>query len=241
MLFQVQTNIDSMSKAVQDTVPTVATDTIPEMVMENSIQVFELAKSGGWIMIVLALMLAFAIYLFIERLVVLVRATKEDKTFMNRIRDYIKEGKIDSAIKLCRREDTPSAHMIEKGITRIGRPMQDVQVAIENVGNIEVSKLEKGLVLMATIAAGAPMLGFLGTVLGMIQTFYNMAQNASGVIEIAALSDGMYQAMVTTVGGLIVGILAMFAYNLLVSRIDRVVRQLASRTMEFMDLLNEPA
>ena len=241
MLFQVQTNIDSMSKAVQDTVPTVATDTIPEMVMENSIQVFELAKSGGWIMIVLALMLAFAIYLFIERLVVLVRATKEDKTFMNRIRDYIKEGKIDSAIKLCRREDTPSAHMIEKGITRIGRPMQDVQVAIENVGNIEVSKLEKGLVLMATIAAGAPMLGFLGTVLGMIQTFYNMAQNASGVIEIAAPSDGMYQAMVTTVGGLIVGILAMFAYNLLVSRIDRVVRQLESRTMEFMDLLNEPA
>jgi len=230
-----------MSTAVQDTVPAVVTDTTPEVVMENSIQVFELAKSGGWIMIVLALMLAFALYLFIERLVVLVKATKEDKTFMNRIRDYIKEGKIDSAIKLCRREDTPSAHMIEKGITRIGRPMQDVQVAIENVGNLEISKLEKGLVLMATIAAGAPMLGFLGTVLGMIQTFYNMAQNASGVIEIAALSDGMYQAMVTTVGGLIVGILAMFAYNLLVSRIDRVVRQLESRTMEFMDLLNEPA
>ena len=241
MLFQIQTNIDSMSTAVQDTVPTVVADTIPEVVMENSIQVFELAKSGGWIMIVLALMLAFALYLFIERLVVLVKATKEDKTFMNRIRDYIKEGKIDSAIKLCRREDTPSAHMIEKGITRIGRPMQDVQVAIENVGNLEISKLEKGLVLMATIAAGAPMLGFLGTVLGMIQTFYNRAQNASGVIEIAALSDGMYQAMVTTVGGLIVGILAMFAYNLLVSRIDRVVRQLESRTMEFMDLLNEPA
>ena len=241
MLFQFQTKIDSMSTAVQDTVPTVVADTIPEVVMENSIQVFELAKSGGWIMIVLALMLAFALYLFIERLVVLVKATKEDKTFMNRIRDYIKEGKIDSAIKLCRREDTPSAHMIEKGITRIGRPMQDVQVAIENVGNLEISKLEKGLVLMATIAAGAPMLGFLGTVLGMIQTFYNMAQNASGVIEIAALSDGMYQAMVTTVGGLIVGILAMFAYNLLVSRIDRVVRQLESRTMEFMDLLNEPA
>jgi biopolymer transport protein ExbB len=230
-----------MSTAVLDTVPAVVTDTTPEVVMENSIQVFELAKSGGWIMIVLALMLAFALYLFIERLVILVKATKEDKTFMNRIRDYIKEGKIDSAIKLCRREDTPSAHMIEKGITRIGRPMQDVQVAIENVGNLEVSKLEKGLVLMATIAAGAPMLGFLGTVLGMIQTFYNMAQNASGVIEIAALSDGMYQAMVTTVGGLIVGILAMFAYNLLVSRIDRVVRQLESRTMEFMDLLNEPA
>jgi biopolymer transport protein ExbB len=239
MLFQVQTeNFDAMSTAVQDTVSAAIADAV---VTENSIQLFEMAKSGGWIMVVLAIMLAFAIYLFLERLVVLVKATKEDKTFMNRIRDYIKEGKIDSALKLCRKEDTPSAHMIEKGITRIGRPMQDVQVAIENVGNLEVSKLEKGLVLMATIAAGAPMLGFLGTVLGMIQTFFNMAQNASGVIEIAALSDGMYQAMVTTVGGLIVGILAMFAYNLLVSRIDRVVRQLESRTMEFMDLLNEPA
>ena len=200
-----------------------------------------MAGYGGWIMIVLALMLAFAIYLFIERMVVITKATKEDKTFMDRIRDFIKEGNIDSAIKLCNKENTPSARMIEKGVTRIGRPMQDVQVAIENVGNLEVSKLEKGLVLMATIAAGAPMLGFLGTVLGMIQTFFNMAQTSTGVIELSSLSAGMYQAMVTTVGGLIVGILAMFAYNLLVSRIDRVVRQLESRTMEFMDLLNEPA
>lgn len=212
-----------------------------EQPAQESINWLTMATYGGWIMIVLALMLAGAIYLFIERLVVLHNATKEDKTFMNRIRDYIKEGKIESAIKLCKKEDTPSARMIEKGVTRIGRPMQDVQVAIENVGNLEVSKLEKGLVLMATIAAGAPMLGFLGTVLGMVQTFFNMAQDASGVIEISTLSSGMYQAMVTTVGGLIVGILAMFAYNLLVSRIDRVVRQLESRTMEFMDLLNEPA
>ena len=235
MLFQIQTDMDTLT-AVQDTVAMVE-----ETVVENSINLLTMAEYGGWIMIVLALMLAFGIYLFIERMVILTKATKEDKTFMNRIRDYIKEGKIDSAIKLCRKEDTPAAHMIEKGITRIGRPMQDVQVAIENVGNLEVSILEKGLVLMATIAAGAPMLGFLGTVLGMIQTFFNMAQNASGVIEISSLSEGMYQAMVTTVGGLIVGILAMFAYTLLVSRIDRVVRQLESRTMEFMDLLNEPA
>ena len=235
MLFQIQTEIDTVITAVQDSLAVV------EEPMQESINLFSMAQYGGWIMIVLALMLAFAIYLFVERLVVLTKATKEDKTFMNRIRDYIKEGKIDSAIKLCRKEDTPSAHMIEKGISRIGRPMQDVQVAIENVGNLEISILEKGLVLMATIAAGAPMLGFLGTVLGMIQTFFNMAQSASGVIEISALSEGMYQAMVTTVGGLLVGILAMFAYNFLVSRIDRVVRQLESRTMEFMDLLNEPA
>ena len=160
---------------------------------------------------------------------------------MDRIKDYIHDGKIDSALNLCKQAATPSARMIEKGISRIGRPMQDVQVAIENVGNLEVSILEKGLVIMATIAAGAPMLGFLGTVLGMVQTFYNMAQNASGVIEMSALSEGMYQAMVTTIGGLIVGIIAMFMYNFLVSRIDRVVRQLEGRTLAFMDLLNEPA
>jgi biopolymer transport protein ExbB len=233
MLFQIQ-NIDStMIAAAQNSAA--AEDTVQE-----SINLLTMAEYGGWIMIVLSLMLAFAVYLFIERLVILAKATKEDKSFMDRIRDFIKEGKIDSAIKLCQKENTPSARMIEKGVTRVGRPMQDVQVAIENVGNLEVGKLEKGLVLIATIAAGAPMLGFLGTVLGMIQTFFNMAQNASGVIEISSLSEGMYQAMVTTVGGLIVGILAMFAYNFLVSRIDRVVRMLESRTMEFMDLLNEP-
>ena len=233
MLFQIQ-NIDStMIAAAQNSAA--AEDTVQE-----SINLLTMAEYGGWIMIVLSLMLAFAVYLFIERLVILAKATKEDKSFMDRIRDFIKEGKIDSAIKLCQKENTPSARMIEKGVTRVGRPMQDVQVAIENVGNLEVGKLEKGLVLIATIAAGAPMLGFLGTVLGMIQTFFNMAQTASGVIEISSLSEGMYQAMVTTVGGLIVGILAMFAYNFLVSRIDRVVRMLESRTMEFMDLLNEP-
>ena len=235
MLFQIQTDMDTMMTAVQDTMAVV------EQPVEESMNLFTMAQYGGWIMIVLLLLLAFALYLFIERLVVLAQATKEDKTFMDRIRDYIKDGNIASATKLCQQTETPSARMIEKGITRIGRPMQDVQVAIENVGNLEVSKLEKGLVLIATIAAGAPMLGFLGTVLGMVQTFFNMAQNASGIIEIATLSEGMYQAMVTTVGGLIVGILAMFAYNFLVSRIDRVVRQLESRTMEFMDLLNEPA
>lgn len=209
--------------------------------VEQTMNLWTMASYGGWIMIILAILLAWGVYLFIERMVVLRAAMQEDKTFMNCIKDYIHEGKMDSALNLCKASDTPSARMIEKGITRVGRPMQDVQVAIENVGNIEISKLEKGLVIMATIAAGAPMLGFLGTVLGMVQTFYNMAQNASGVIEMAALSEGMYQAMVTTIGGLIVGIMAMFAYNFLVARIDHVVRNLEARTMEFMDLLNEPA
>ena len=229
MLFQIET--------------TAAADSIAAMgeTTAQSMNLWTMAQYGGWIMIILALLLAGAVYLFVERMVVLRKAQQEDKSFMDRIKDYIHEGKIDSAMNLCRSADTPAARMVEKGITRIGRPMQDVQVAVENVGNLEVGKLEKGLVIMATIAAGAPMLGFLGTVLGMVQTFYNMAQNASGVIEMSALSEGMYQAMVTTIGGLIVGILAMFAYNILVARIDGVVRQLEGRTMEFMDLLNEPA
>ncbi len=208
---------------------------------QEPMNLWTMAQYGGWIMILLAVLLAIAVYLFIERLVVIKKAKAEDNTFMDRIKDYIHEGKIDSALNLCRQTDTPSSRMIEKGITRIGRPMSDVLVAVENVGNLEVAKLEKNLVILATIAAGAPMLGFLGTVIGMVQTFYNMAGSESGAIELSALSTGMYQAMVTTIGGLIVGILVIFAYNYLVARIDSVVRQLEGRTMEFMDLLNEPA
>ncbi|MBO8459671.1 MAG: MotA/TolQ/ExbB proton channel family protein [Bacteroidetes bacterium] len=207
----------------------------------EKMNLWTMATYGGPIMIVLALMFALAIYLFVERLVTLKKASKEDKSFMNRIKDYIHEGKIDSAIRLCHETDNPTARMVEKGISRLGRPMNDVLVAIENVGNIEIAKLEKGLVILATIAGGAPMLGFLGTVTGMVSTFYNMAQTSGGTIELGSLSTGMYQAMVTTIGGLIVGILAYFAYNYLVARIDAVMRKLETGTMEFLDLLNEPA
>ena len=215
---------------------------VAEDVVEHApINLWTMAQYGGWIMIVLALLLAIAIWIFVERLVVLHKAQKEDKSFMDRIKDYIHDGKIDSALNLCHQSNTPSSRMVEKGITRIGRPMSDVMVAIENVGNLEVSTLEKNLVILATIASGAPMIGFLGTVIGMVNVFYNMAGSNSGVIELSALSEGMYQAMVTTVGGLIVGILCIFAYNFLVSRVDTVVRQLEARTMDFLDLLNEPA
>lgn len=222
------------------------TDTLalnaPALVEEpEKMNLWTMATYGGPIMIVLALMFALAIYLFVERLVTLKKASKEDKSFMNRIKDYIHEGKIDSAIRLCHETDNPTARMVEKGISRLGRPMNDVLVAIENVGNIEIAKLEKGLVILATIAGGAPMLGFLGTVTGMVSTFYNMAQTSGGTIELGSLSTGMYQAMVTTIGGLIVGILAYFAYNYLVARIDAVMRKLETGTMEFLDLLNEPA
>lgn len=208
---------------------------------QTEMNLWEMYQYGGPIMHVLVIMFALAVYLFIERVVTLKQASKEDNTFMNRIKDYIHDGKIDSAIKLCRDTNTPAARMVEKGISRLGRPMSDVLIAIENVGNMEIAKLEKGLVIIASVSGGAPMLGFLGTVTGMLLTFYNMTQKSGGTVQLGDLSVGMYQAMVTTVGGLIVGILAYFAYNYLVSRVDSVVRILEAKTMEFLDLLNEPA
>jgi biopolymer transport protein ExbB len=159
---------------------------------------------------------------------------------MNRIKDYIHDGKIDSALSLCQSQDTPIAHMIEKGITRIGRPLNDVNMAIENVGNLEISKMEKGLSVLATVAGGAPMIGFLGTVIGMIRAFFDMA-NAGNNIDVSLLSSGIYTAMVTTVTGLIIGIIAYFAYNYLVTRVDKVVHNMQAHALEFLDLLNEPA
>lgn len=207
---------------------------------ETEINVIDLAFKGGWIMVVLLLLSLMAIYIFIQRLMVIRRAGKEDESFMNRIKDYIHDGKVDSALNLCQQTHTPSARMIEKGITRLGRPMNDVLVAIENVGNLEVAKLEKGFPLIATTAAGAPMLGFLGTVTGMVRAFFDMA-NAGTNVDVTLLSSGIYEALVTTVGGLVVGIIALFAYNYLVSQVDNVVNKMEARTMEFMDLLNEPA
>ncbi|MEE1233742.1 MAG: MotA/TolQ/ExbB proton channel family protein [Phocaeicola sp.] len=207
---------------------------------EPEMNLLEMACKGGWIMIVLALMSVITFYIFFERAAFIRKAGKEDPLFMDRIRDYIKTGEIKAAINYCRIANTPSARMIEKGITRMGRPAADIQTAIENTGNIEVAKLENGLSIIATVSSGAPMLGFLGTVTGMVRAFWNMA-NAGNNIDITLLSSGIYEAMITTVGGLVVGIVAMFAYNHLVYRVDKVVSQMEARTLAFMDLLNEPA
>ncbi len=206
---------------------------------QAEMNLLDMTMKGGWIMIVLGLLSIVCFYIFFERISVIRNAAKEDPMFMDRIRDYIRSGEIKSAINFCRVTNTPSARMIEKGITRMGRPVADVQAAIENTGNLEVAKLESGLPIMATIAGGAPMIGFLGTVIGMVQAFWEMS-NAGNNIDISLLSGGIYEAMITTVGGLIVGIAAMFAYNYLVTRVDKVVNQMEARTMMFMDLLNEP-
>ena len=229
-------SLQAVGAQTAEQMPDLTAVTVPT---EAEINVIDLAFKGGWIMIVLLLLSLMAGYIFIQRLLVIRRAGKEDQNFMNRIKDYIHEGKVDSALNLCRSTNTPSARMIEKGISRLGRPMNDVLVAIENVGNLEIAKLEKGFPLIAT-TAGAPMLGFLGTVTGMVRAFFDMA-NAGTNVDVSLLSGGIYEALVTTVGGLVVGIITLFAYNYLVSQVDNVVNKMEARTMEFMDLLNEPA
>ena len=230
-------SLQAVGAQTAEQMPDLTAVTVPT---EAEINVIDLAFKGGWIMVVLLLLSLMAGYIFIQRLLVIRRAGKEDQNFMNRIKDYIHEGKVDSALNLCRSTNTPSARMIEKGITRLGRPMNDVLVAIENVGNLEIAKLEKGFPLIATTAAGAPMLGFLGTVTGMVRAFFDMA-NAGTNVDVSLLSGGIYEALVTTVGCLVVGIITLFSYNYLVSQVDNVVNKMEARTMEFMDLLNEPA
>ena len=218
---------------------------IPELVeavpvqQEMSFSLIDMAAKGGWLMIVLVILSLIAIYLFGKKLWMINHAAKVDKDFMMDIRDYIHDGKLKSAQTLCSKSDTPVARMVEAGIAHIGRPLSDIQAAVENVGNVEVARLEKGLPYLATIAGGAPMIGFLGTVIGMVQAFFNMSQ-AGNNLDITLLSSGIYTAMITTVGGLIVGILAYFGYNFLSARVSDIVFKMESSTIEFMDLLNEP-
>lgn len=206
---------------------------------ELKLSYWELSLKGGWIMIPIVVLLSIAVYIFFERYFAVKKASQTDLNFMNRIKDYIHDDKIDSALALCQSTQSPVARMIEKGIQRIGRPLNDINAAIETVGNLEISKLEKGLPTLATVSGAAPMIGFLGTVMGMIRAFYDMS-NAGNNIDVSLLSNGIYTAMVTTVAGLIVGIIGYLAYNVLVAKVEKVVFQLEANTSEFMDLLNEP-
>ena len=207
---------------------------------EMNFSLIEMATKGGWLMIVLLILSIMAIYIFGNKWWLIRKAGKIDKNFMKDIHDMIHEGKIKSAIALCQKYDSPVARLVEKGIERIGRPLQDIQTAVENMGNVEVARLEKGLPMLATIAGGAPMIGFLGTVSGMIQAFFRMS-TAGNNIDITLLSGGIYEAMVTTVGGLFVGIIAYFGYNFLTSQISNLVFKMESTTIEFIDMLHEPA
>ena len=211
---------------------------------EKTTSILELMTSGGiggiLIMAFLGVLSIFAVYIFFERFGAIRSANKVDPNFMNNIKDMVMDGKLDAAGALCKAESTPVARMIEKGISRIGKPLGDITQAIENQGKLEVTRLEKGLPMLATISGGAPMIGFLGTVIGMILTFKEMA-NAGGQIKLDMMAEGIYTAMTTTVAGLLVGIIAYFGYNFLVTRVDRVVYKLEDSAMDFLDLLHEPA
>ncbi|AWM13186.1 MotA/TolQ/ExbB proton channel family protein [Flavobacterium sp. NRK F10] len=211
--------------------------------VEKTLSIWELITNGGIggqaIMLVLFILLFFAIYLYFERLMAINKASKIDSNFMNNIKSNIMAGKIDAAKMLCAQTNSPVARLIEKGISRIGKPLEDINTAIENAGALELYKLEKNTSMLATISGAGPMIGFLGTVLGMILAFHKMA-SGGGQIEVGALAEGIYTAMTTTVVGLIVGIVAYIGYNHLVVRTNKVVNQMEANAVEFLDLLNEP-
>lgn len=211
--------------------------------VEKTLSIMKLITSGGTggmiIMSVLFVLSIIAVYIFVERFMALKKASKVDDNFINHIKDHVSNGKIESAQALCQSQNTPVARMIEKGISRIGKPLEDISSAIENTGKLEVSRLEKNLAALATIAGAAPMIGFLGTVIGMILAFHEMAA-AGGQIDIEMLAEGIYVAMTTTVAGLAVGIVAYLGYNILVTSVDKVVYKMEANTVEFLDLLNEP-
>lgn len=218
-----------------------AVQTASEVVQtEKTLNIIDLAVKGGWIMIVLAILSVIAVYIFVERYLALNKAAKEDKNFINNIKSFIHKGDLEGARALTKSNNTPIGRMFDKGLSRIGRPLNDINQAVENVGKLEIARLENGVSMVGTVAALGPSLGFLGTVTGMVKAFFDMAA-AGNNIDIQILSSGIYEAMVTTVGGLIVGIICNFLYSILVSKINKIVFLLEARTMEFMDLLHEPA
>ena len=217
---------------------------VEELSVEKSISLLELLFSGGLggtiIICLLGILLFVAVYIYFERLFAIKSASQTDKNFMSQIKDHVVNGKIESAKVRCAQEDSPVARLTAKGISRIGNPLEDINTAIENAGRLEVYKLEKNVSILATIAGAAPMIGFLGTVIGMVLAFHELA-TSSGQAEMGLLAEGIYTAMTTTVAGLVVGIIAYIGYNHLVVKTDKVVHQMEATAVDFLDLLNEPA
>lgn len=217
----------------------VADSTATSGIQDIEVSIMDLLLEGGWyIMIPLAFLSILTVFIFIERLLAVNKSLREERDFMSKIKDYIHDGKIDSALNLCASSKTPVARMLEKGIARIGKPMRDIAVSIENVGKLEIYNLEKNLSGLATIAGAAPMIGFLGTVIGMVQVFMNM--EAVGTVQVSDISSGTKQAMITTIVGLIVGVLAFMAYNYMVARVSKVIHKMEAGSIEFLDILEEP-
>ncbi len=216
-----------------------AVDTTTAATSPNSVSMIDLLFQGGFMMVPIALLSVAAVYIFIERVLTIKKAAIPSDGFMNQIRSLVEKGDINGAKMLCNQENSSIAKMIEKGVSRIGSPLKNIEVSIENVGKIEIFKLEKNLSLLATISGSAPMLGFLGTVIGMIQAFIAIAQE-EGSVSPKLLSEGIYTAMITTAAGLFVGIIAYLGYNYLVTRVQKIVHKMEYSSVEFIDLLQEP-
>lgn len=221
-----------------------AAQDLEPVVEEKTLSIMELLVNGGVggqvIIGVLFILLFVAVYIYFERLFAIKAASKMDSNFMNQIRDNVASGNLQAAKVLCVQQNSPVSRLTEKGITRIGSPLEDINTAIENAGRLEVYKLEKNVSILATIAGAAPMIGFLGTVIGMVLAFHQLA-TSSGQAEMGSLAEGIYTAMTTTVAGLIVGIIAYMGYNHLVVKTDKVVHQMEATAVDFLDILNEPA
>ena len=219
---------------------TLASEVSSDAIQEVDVSLLDLLMEGGWyIMAPLALMSIIAIYVFFERSLAIRKAERVTPDFMNKLRDYIGQGSFESARNLCQQSDTPMARMLDKGISRIGKDLKDISVSIENIGKLEIYNLEKNLSSLATVSGAAPMVGFLGTVIGMVNVFLDMEQ--AGTVRVEDISSGTKQAMITTIVGLVVGIIAYMAYNHLVSKVSKVVHQMESTSIEFIDILEEPA
>lgn len=227
------------SEAMADTAKTMVA-VAKDAAKGKDLELWEVIGESWYIMGPLAILSILAVYIFIERMIAIGKAGKVEKDFMNRIKDYLLDGKRDAAVDLCRQADTPVSHMINKGISKMGKPLKEISTSIENVGKLEISKMERGLSTLATVAGAAPMIGFLGTVIGMIRTFHSISTGGSNV-KIDQLSGGIMEAMVTTVGGLIIGIIAYIAYNILVTKLNNVIHGLEASSIEFLDVLDAPA
>lgn len=217
----------------------IVTDTASAVQESDALSVLSLARAGGPLMIPIVLSSFIAVYIFVERVRTINRANQIPDSFMQKIKELVQRGDVSGAKLLCAQVDTPVARMIEKGLNRIGSPLKNIEASIENVGKIELFKLEKNISILATIAGAAPMMGFLGTVLGMVKAFIAIAQE-EGTVSPKLLSSGIYTAMITTVAGLIVGIIAYLAYNFLVTRVSKVVHKMEYASVDFIDLLQEP-
>lgn len=234
-------NIPLFLQIIEDSVPTMTNGDVTSgiNVTTKDITLWNMIAAGGWyIMIPMGILSVLLVYIAIERFIAIQKASRGESSFMSQVKMYIHEGKIDAARNLCATTDNPYARMVEKGISKIGKPLKDIEASIENVAKIEVFRLEKGVSLLATIAGAAPMIGFLGTVLGMIFTFNDM--RTSGTVEIEMLSGGIMMAMITTVVGLILGILAYVMYNTLSAKIQNVISKMETTAIDFLDLLDEP-